>query len=437
MQKKELYIGPQEIIRKKREFMIPCVYHFYQNPMQIVRGEGQYLFDHQGKRYLDFYGGVSVLNAGHCHPEITDKICRQVNILQHTTTIFLTQPIVDLAEKVSQITPGNLKKSFFCASGSEANEGALLISQLYTGKHEFLALSHGLHGRTKLTMSVTGLKFWRTDSHPVGGISFVPNAYCYRCVFNRTYPDCDIECAKQIENVIETSTSGEVAALIVEPIQGNGGIITPPQEYFTTMKEILDKFGILLIVDEIQTGFGRTGKMFAIEHAGVEPDIMTFAKAIANGTPVGGFITNDEVASSYTRPGASTFGGNPVTSVAALATLEVIEKYDLIQNAETMGYFLKDKLRLLQEKHSIIGDVRGKGLMVGAELVMNDKVPAQKETDMILEYMKDRGVLLGKTGASRNVLAFQPSLIITKDNINELIDVLDAGICYVEDNSKS
>ncbi|GJQ60225.1 MAG: aspartate aminotransferase family protein [Candidatus Scalindua sp. AMX11] len=436
MNEKENNIGPGEIIRKKREFLIPCVYHFYQEPMQIVRGEGHYLFDHQGKRYLDFYGGVSVLNAGHCHPEITDKICQQVKTLQHTTTIYLTQPIVDLAEKVSQIAPGNLKKSFFCASGSEANEGALLLSQLSTKKHEFLALTHGLHGRTKLTMSVTGLKFWRTDSHPVGGISFVPNAYCYRCVFNRTYPDCDIECAKQIENVIETSTSGEVAALIIEPIQGNGGIITPPREYFTTMKEILDRYGILLIVDEIQTGFGRTGKMFAIEHMGVEPDIMTFAKSIANGTPVGGFITNDDIASSYTRPGASTFGGNPVTSVAALATLEVIEKYGLTQNAKTVGAYLTDSLQNLQEKHPILGDVRGRGLMVGAELVGSEKAPATQETDLILEYMKERGVLIGKTGAARNVLAFQPSLIINEDNIDELIDALDDALSHVEKQQK-
>ncbi|OHB86453.1 MAG: aminotransferase class III [Planctomycetes bacterium RIFCSPHIGHO2_02_FULL_40_12] len=431
MQNKESYIGPQEIIRKKSEFLIPCVYHFYKEPMQIVRGEGQYLFDHQDKRYLDFYGGVSVLNAGHCHPEIVDRICEQVKTLQHTTTIYLTQPIVDLAERLAQITPGKLRKSFFCASGSEANEGALLLSQIFTGRHEFLSLYNGLHGRTKLTMSLTGLKFWRTDTNPVGGISFVPDAYCYRCVFNLKYPDCDIECARQIEKVLETSTSGEVAALIVEPIQGNGGIITPPDEYFKVVRETLDKYGILLITDEVQTGFGRTGKMFAIEHSGVEPDIMTFAKAISNGTPVGGFITSDKIAASYQRPGASTFGGNPVTSVAALATLDVINKYNLIDNAKTMGAYLKEKLKALQERHTLIGDVRGKGLMLGAELVSQGKAPAVQETDAILEYMKNRGVLIGKTGANRNVLTFQPSLIITENNIDELIDVLDGALCYV------
>lgn len=432
MHNKESYIGPQEIIRKKNEFLIPCVYHFYKKPMQVVRGEGQYLFDHQDKRYLDFYGGVSVLNAGHCHPEIVDKICEQVKTLQHTTTIYLTQPIVDLAEKLAQITPENLKKSFFCASGSEANEGALLLAQIFTGRHEFLSLYNGLHGRTKLTMSLTGLKFWRTDTNPVGGISFVPDAYCYRCVFNLKYPDCDIECAKQIEKVIETSTSGEVAAFIAEPIQGNGGIITPPDEYFKVVREILNKYGILFITDEVQTGFGRTGKMFAIEHSGIEPDIMTFAKAISNGTPVGGFITSDKIAASYQRPGASTFGGNPVTSVAALATLDVINKYNLVDNAKNMGAYLKEELRELQDKHVLIGDIRGKGLMLGAELVNQGKEPAVQETDIILEYMKDKGVLIGKTGANRNVLTFQPSLIITKNNIDELIDVLDGALCYVE-----
>ncbi len=431
MQNKESYIGPQEIVRKKSEFLIPCVYHFYQEPVQMVRGEGQYLFDHSGKKYLDFYAGVSVLNAGHCHPEIIDKICEQVKTLQHTTTIYLTQPIVDLAERLAQITPGNLKKSFFCASGSEANEGALLLSQIYTGRHEFLSLYNGLHGRTKLTMSVTGLEFWRTDTNPVGGISFVPNAYCYRCVFNLKYPDCNIECARQIEKVIETSTSGEIAAFIAEPIQGNGGIITPPDDYFKVVREILDKYGILLISDEVQTGFGRTGKMFAIEHSGVIPDILTFAKGIANGTPVGGFITSDKIAASYTRPGASTFGGNPVTSVSALATLDVINKYNLVENAKIMGAYFKDKLNALQEKHALVGEVRGKGLMLGAELVKDGKEPAVQKIDMILEYMKDRGVLIGKTGANRNVLAFQPSLIINEDNIDELIEVLDGALCNV------
>ncbi|MHC4453309.1 MAG: aspartate aminotransferase family protein, partial [Planctomycetota bacterium] len=225
---------------------------------------------------------------------------------------------------------------------------------------------------------------------------------------------------------------GEIAAFIAEPIQGNGGIITPPDDYFKVVREILDKYGILLITDEVQTGFGRTGKMFAIEHSGVEPDILTFAKGIANGTPVGGFITSDKIAASYTKPGASTFGGNPVTSVSALATLDVINKYNLIENAKIMGNYLKEKLNTLQDKYELIGDVRGKGLMLGAELVKDGKEPAVQAIDVILEYMKDNGVLIGKTGTNRNVLAFQPSLIINEDNIDELIEALDGALCFVE-----
>ncbi|GBG57192.1 aspartate aminotransferase family protein [Sporomusaceae bacterium FL31] len=419
------YIGPDEILQKKRDYLIPCVYHFYKQPMQLVRGEMQYLYDQTGKQYLDCFAGVSVVNCGHCNPEITKAICEQVTTLQHTTTIYLTQNIVNLAERLASVTPGSLQKSFFCASGTEANEGAALLASIYTGKHEFISLRQGLHGRTKLTMSLTGLSFWRTDTTPVGGISFAPNAYCYRCPMHKRYPECDLACANEIETVIKTATSGQVAAMIAEPIQGNGGMITPPPGYFKRVKEILDHYGILLIIDEVQTGFGRTGKMFAIEHYGVEPDIMTMAKALANGTPVGAFIARAEVADKYTRPGASTLGGNPVTAAAGLATLDVISKQNLPDRAAELGLYLKKGLKQLQEKHPIIGDVRGLGLMLGAELVLPDHEPAISEVDMILEKMKDRGFLVGKNGPNRNVLAFQPPLIITQSDLDHLLNNLD------------
>ena len=416
------YIGPDAILKKKQEYLIPCVYHFYKKPMQIVKGEMQYLYDHTGKQYLDFYGGVSVMNAGHCNPEIVEKICEQVRTLQHTTAIYLTQPIVDLAEKLSQITPWPLKRSFFCASGSEANEGAALLSQLYTKKQKFVAVHQGLHGRTKLTMNLTGLSMWRTDPNPLSDIVHIPGAYCYRCAFGLTYPLCDLRCAKRIEDIIK---NGDFAAFIIEPIQGNGGIITPPPGYFKVVREILDKYNVLLITDEVQTGFGRTGEMFAIEHWDVEPDIMTMAKSLANGTPAGAFITNDRIASSYTRPGASTTGGNPVSAAAALATIDVIEKYQLVQRAKDLGNYFKDKLKILQQSHELLGDVRGKGLMLGVELVKRDKIPAAEEIDYILEELKDRGILAGKTGVSRNVLTFQPPLIITRDDIDQVVETLD------------
>ncbi|HBG22717.1 MAG: aspartate aminotransferase family protein [Syntrophaceticus sp.] len=430
MEKK--YWGPEEIAKKKKEYIIPCLYHFYEEPMQLVKGEGQYLFDSNGKRYLDFYAGVSVVNAGHCNPQITERICEQVKTLQHVCNIYLTQPMLELAEKLAEITPGRLQKSFFCNSGTEANEGAVLTARLATGRSELLALNDGLSGRTYLTMSLTGLRFWRTDPNPAAGISFAPNAYCYRCPLNLSYPACDLACAEEVRRIIETSTSGEVAAMIVEPIQGNAGIVTPPPEYFPRLKEILQEYGILLIADEVQSGFGRTGKWFAIENWGVEPDIMTMAKALGNGVPIGVFTALPEIADHYTRPGASTLGGNPVSMTAGLATLDVIEKEGLIQNAATQGAYLREKLLELQDKHPLIGDVRGIGLMQGAELVKEGKEPAAEEVDRILEIMKNKGVIIGKNGRYRNVLAFQPPLIIDQDNVDEMITVLDQALTEVE-----
>jgi 4-aminobutyrate aminotransferase-like enzyme len=424
--------GPEEILRKKREFLIPCVYHFYAAPVQIVRGEMQYLYDHTGKRYLDCFAGVSVVNCGHCHPDIVAALAAQAAVLQHTSSIYLTQPVVDLAEALAAIAPGRLRKSFFCASGTEANEGAALLAALATGRSEYISLSHALHGRTKLAISLTGLAMWRTDTSPVGGISFAPSPYCYRCPFGSRLEVCGLACADAVETIIKTTTSGQVAAMFVEPIQGNGGIITPPPGYFRRLREILDRYGILLVVDEVQTGFGRTGRMFAIEHYGVEPDVMTMAKALANGAPVGAFITRDELAARFTRPSASTLGGNPVTAVAAFATLEVIAREDLAGRAAALGGQLKAGLLALQERHPLIGDVRGLGLMLGAEFVRADSSPAAAETDAVLEKMKDRGFLVGKNGLHRNVLAFQPPLVITREDIDDLLGALDDVLGQLE-----
>ncbi len=425
-------MGPGEILDKKREFIIPCLNHFYQEPVQFVRGRGQYLYDSNGRQYLDFFAGVSVINAGHCHPEITARICDQVQTLQHVCNIYLTQPIVELAERLAGITPGRLQKSFFCNSGSEANDGAVLLARAATGRSELLALQDGLCGRTYLGMSLTGLGMWRTDPNPAGGISFVPNAYCYRCPLNLNYPGCDLACAEAVARVIETATSGGVAALIAEPIQGNGGIITPPPEYFRRVKEILNKYGALLIIDEVQSGFGRTGKWFAIEHWGVEPEIMTVAKALGNGVPIGAFIAVPEVADRYTRPGSSTLGGNPVSMTAGLATLDVIEKERLAENAAELGASLKGQLLELKDRHPLIGDVRGLGLMLGAELVKNGQEPAATETDRVLELMKNRGIIIGKNGRSRNVLAFQPPLVIDGGDVLEMLRQLDDVLTEVE-----
>ncbi len=419
------YLGPDAIIAKKQAYIMPCLGHFYERPPQFVRGEMQYLYDHQGKKYLDCFAGVSVINCGHCNPEITAKICQQVNTLQHVCNIYLTENFVNLAERLAKITPGSLCKSFFCSTGSEANEGALLLAVLYRKSSEYIALRGGLHGRTKLGMSVTGIGMWRTDPNPVGGVHFAPNPYCYRCPLKKQFPQCDLACADEVETIIKTATSGRPAALIAEAIQGNAGIVTPPAGYFKRLKEILDAYGALLIIDEVQTGFARTGKMFAIENYGVAPQIMTMAKALGNGTPISAFIAEKEIADIYVKPGASTLGGNPVSSAAALAVLDYIERERLAEKARERGEQLVKGLEEISKRHPVIGDIRGLGLMIGAEFVRPGKIPADKELDITLEKMKDRGFIIGKNGLYRNVMAFQPPLVISTGDINNLLNSLE------------
>ena len=418
-------IGPDAIVEKKKRFLIPCVYHFYKNPPQMVRGEGLYLIDSDGKRYMDLYSGVSVHALGHCHPELTAAICQQVKTLQHSTTIYLTEPIVNLAEALAGVLPGDLDKTFFCASGSEANEGAALLATLHTGRSGFLALQGALHGRTKLGMSLTGLSFWRTDPSPVAGITHVPAPNCADCPLSLTYGSCHCACADLVETAIQTSTSGRPAAMFVEPVQGNGGIIVPPPEYFPRLREVLNKYDMLLIADEVQTGFGRTGRMFAMDNWGVCPDIVTGGKALGGGTPIGFFSTTGEIAASYTRPGAATFGGNPVTAQAGLAFLRVLQRDGLVERSAQLGQYLKAELTDLAGRCSIVCDVRGLGLMVGAELGAAADRTAPEVTDFVLESMKDAGFLLGKTGPGRNVLTFMPPLIIQQADLERALHALE------------
>ena len=418
------FIGPEKIIQKKKDFLFPCSQHFYKNPPQIVKGKMQYLFDSEGKKYLDFFAGVSVVNCGHCNPEILSATIEQLQTLQHTSIIYLTEPIVNLAERLSKVLPGDIKHSFFCCTGSEANEGALLLARLYTGRNEFISLGNSLHGRTYLTMSATQIPMWRTDPKLSDCISFVPNCYST----NISLDQAAEESLEAIKNVIESKGPENFAALIAEPIQGNGGIITPPQWYFKKLKALLEKHGILLIIDEVQTGFARTGKMFAIEHYDVVPDIITVAKALGNGIPISAFCTNDKIASAFTKPSASTLGGNPVAANTAIAVLDYIEKNSLCKNAESLGIKLKDGLLKLQEKYPIIHNVRGMGLMLGTELLKENGEPAWEETDFILEVLKDEGVLLGKNGLNRNVLAFQPPLVIKETDVDLMLHKLDLAL---------
>lgn len=415
-------IGAQAILNKRKQYFYPCTAHFYQQPPQIVRGRMQYLYDEDGKQYLDCFAGVSVVACGHCNEEITRATIRQIETLQHTTTLYLTQPMVDLCERLERVLPGQIRRTFFCNSGSEANEGALLLARLYTGRRNFIALDKGLHGRTYLTMGVTGLPMWRADEYLDGEVSFISRPHDV----SFTSEEAAHRSLDELKRLLEEK-GDTFAAMIVEPIQGNGGMIVPAPWYFREVQALLKQYGILLIADEIQTGFGRTGKMFAMDHFGVVPDILSMAKALGNGVPISCFSTTDEIASAFTRPSASTFGGNPVSSATAIAVLDYIQEHNLAERAERLGNILIHGLNMML-KYKMVSEVRGMGLMVGAEICAENPEQGAVWVDRILEEMKDRGYLIGKNGVGRNVLAFQPPLVISEEDLNSMLAALDEVI---------
>src|SRR4051812_14057409 len=359
-----------EIVRKHREFLFPAVATYYQEPLALVRGEGQYVWDDQGKRYLDCFGGVLTVSVGHANPKVNEAIIEQVKTLSHTSTLYSNKPQSDLAEKIAQIAPGRLKKSFFTNSGTEADDTAIHAAKIATGRHEIVVLRHSYSGRSATALSAVGHSTWRPLPAQVAGIVHARAPYCYRCPFKLTYPECGLACANDIEDLIMTATTGEIAAFMAETILGVGGFIVPPPGYFERAVEIARNHGGLFISDEVQTAWGRTGdKWFGIEHWDVVPDIITSAKGLGNGVPIGITVATPEVADKYPGLTFSTFGGNPVSMTAALAVIKVIEDEGLRKNAQEVGSYLRQGLEGLKEKYPVIGDVRGLGLMQGLELV--------------------------------------------------------------------
>ena len=424
----------QEIIRKQKQYVFPCVSTYYSEPLPLDHGCMQHVWDVDGKKYLDFFGGIVTVSLGHSNPRVTDKMKAQIDKLQHVSTLFPTEPMVALAEKIAQITPGQkLTKSFFTSSGTEANETAVQTARMHTGNFEIIALRHGYSGRSSLARGMTGISGWKRGTIEVG-IVHAMNPYCYRCPLGLKYPDCGVACAKDLEQVIQTSTSGNIAGLLAEPIQGVGGFITPPKEYFKIAFKIIKQYGGDFIADEVQTGWGRTGhKWFGIEHWEVEPDIITSAKSLGNGHPIGLTVARPEIADAFQGMTIATFGGNPVTSVTAKAVIDIIEEDDLRTNAAVVGEYFRDKLNELQERHDIIGDVRGMGLMQALELVTdrNSKAPAAPATNALLEETRKRGLLIGKGGMYGNVIRMSPPLNISKADVDEAVRILDESFAAV------
>jgi 4-aminobutyrate aminotransferase len=402
-------------------------------PVVADRGDGAYLYDADGTEYIDCFAGISVTNAGHHNQQILDAAIAQANKLVHACSyVYHVESVGALAEKLAEVTPGNLQKSFFGNGGAEAIEGAFRLAKRYMGgKNEFLAIESSFHGRSYATLSVTGNSGRKKGGGPyMPGVAFVPTPYCYRC-FAETTPDkCDLLCARRVGEVARLHLSGNLCAFIAEPVMGEGGIITPPDGYFKRVKEFLDEEGAIFIADEVQSGFGRTGKMFAIEHYGVEPDIITMAKGIADGWPLSAFIARPEIADAFQiGDHLSTFGGNPVSCAASLANIEFLQD-GVIEASAKKGADLKARFEALQKTQPLIGDVRGKGLMIGVELIADSKTKAYgtAAAGFVRQYCLEHNLLIGVGGNFGSVLRIQPPLVISPAQLDKVFDTVEAAL---------
>ncbi len=401
-------------------------------PVVVDHGDGALLYDADGTEYIDCFAGISVTNAGHHNTKVLDAAKAQADKLVHACSYVYHVPSVGaLAEKLAEITPGKLQKTFFGNGGAEAIEGAFRLAKRYSGKREFVAIESSFHGRSFATLSVTGNSGRKKGGGPyMPGVAYVPTPYCYRC-FAETTPDkCDLLCARRVGEIMRLHLSGDVCAFIAEPVMGEGGIITPPDGYFKKVKEALDEDGVLFIADEVQSGFGRTGKMFGIEHYGVEPDIMTMAKGIADGWPLSAFTARAEIADAFqVGDHLSTFGGNPVSCAAALANIEFLQS-GVIEASAKKGADLKARFEALAKTQPLIGDVRGKGLMIGVELIADPKTKAYGTAAgaFVRQYCLEHNVLIGVGGNFGSVLRVQPPLVISEAQIDVVYDTIEAGL---------
>ena len=428
----------RSVLEKHREYMLPAVANYYQEPVALESGSGARVRDFDGREYLDFFGGILTISIGHCDERVNAPLKAQLDKLGHVSTLYPTLPMVELAERMARITPGALKKSIFTTSGTEADDTAVVLAQVFTGAQEIIALRYGYSGRSVLAQSLTAHAAWRAIPTQIAAIKHGLAPYCYRCPLGLSHPACELKCARDIEELIQTTTVGRVAGFLAEPIQGVGGFITPPEGYFEVAVEIVRRYGGVFICDEVQTGFGRTGgKMFGIEHWGVEPDIMTMAKGVANGLPLGVTIATEEIADAFQSMTISTFGGNPISAVAANATLETIEGEDLVGNAQVQGGRLREGLEELQRRFPrTVGDVRGMGLMQAMELVVDetagDRTPSPQAALGLMEESKQRGLLIGRGGLSGNVLRISPPLTIGPMEVDQALDILRESLAALE-----
>lgn len=427
-------LSKTEVADLHRKYIMPSVKASYD--MVIVRGRGTKLWDSEGKEYFDCMGGFGVMNVGHCHPTVLEAVREQMDRLTHVTTSLYSEPMVKLGKKLSQIVPinGPTKSSFF-NTGTEANEHAFALAKKHTGRWEIVGIQGGFYGRGGSTMSVTGIGAWRTGLGPfMPGTLHAPSYHCYRCPmgYKNGPPDCGYACAHYVEQMLRTEVSGPPAAFICESIQGVAGAIPAPPEYFKIMRKILDDNKILFIVDEVQMGFGRTGKMFGIDHYGVKADIVSMAKALGGGFVIGAITSRSDVADTFLGPDFSTFGGNPLSCTAGLAAIEVLEKENLVENARKVGEKVIARLKEFARRNTHVDDVQGKGLLISLEIVEDKEARKPAPPELALRIAKrcaERGIIIvGGVGQYRNRLRFSPPLCMTQEEADHCFEIVEETI---------
>ncbi len=426
----QLYRGPsaEEVLRLRRQFLSPGIFLYYKRPLMIVEGKGQYVFDEHGRRYLDALGGIVTISVGHCHPDVVAAARRQSELLQHSTTIYLHPNIAEYAQKLAAKMPGELKVCYFVNSGSEANDLALLMARAYTGNFDVIALRNSYHGGNAAGMALTAHRTWKFNVPHSFGVHHAIAPDPYRGAWGRDHENAGFNYAADVRNLIEHATSGQVAAFIAESIQGVGGCVVFPDNYLKHAYEHVRATGGVCIADEVQTGFGRTGTHYwGFETQDVVPDIVTMAKGIGNGAPLGAVVTTSKIAATLAkRLHFNTFGGNPVVCAQGAAVLDVIDREKLQANALRIGNQILDGLNSLKAKHNVIGDIRGKGLLLGIELVKDrtTKEPATSECAEVLESCRHMGLLIGKGGLYAQTIRFSPPMCLHEKDADFLLEVL-------------
>ncbi|MDH3753117.1 MAG: aspartate aminotransferase family protein [Acidimicrobiia bacterium] len=424
------------LIHRDFSLMAQARHQLYDEPLVLARGSMEYLYDTDGNEYLDCFSGIMVTSCGHANPEINARIKAQVDLLLHTSTFYLTEPLLDLVARLEEITPAGLSRSFLVNSGSEAVDGAILLAREHTGNEVVVSLQLGYHGRTLLTEACTNVS--GADDIPFGpddlGVAVGCNAYCYRCPLGLEYPGCGVGCADSIDTELDAAGIDRVAAIVVEPIQGVGGVIVSPPGHLESLERIAHARDGVLIIDEVQSGFGRTGTMFVSEQYDISPDILVMGKAMANGVPAAAYVARDDIGEAIQRPTFSTYGGNPLASAAALATIDYIIDNDLPARAARAGQRFEAGLADLAGGTDLIGEIRGRGLFLGVELVRDPatKEPAGDQGLRLVQQCRERGLIVGKSGPHGNVIRIGPALTISDSQIDRALEVLDASLRTVE-----